>query len=536
MSPSIRTHALRYPVPTHLWMPETTMICITIWILLLSLCCCLRLLLGTRRRRPTEPPLENGNIPYLGCALRFGSNPLEFLRSCQRQHGCIFTCRIAGQYIHFLCDPFSYDTVIHHRRHLDWNKFHLSTSAKVFGHESMDPSHGHTTEDLQQTFQKTLQGKALPSLIQTMMENLQSAMLLSGTSKTRVMDWQQDGILAFCYKVMFEASYLTLFGTELSTHKKEGPFKQEVQKATVLSALENFKEFDKIFPALVAGLPIHIFKTGRSARENLAKNFLYQNLSRRNNISDLISLRMHLNDTLSNFDDLSKAKTHLALLWASQANTLPVAFWSLFYLIRSPEAIKAATEEVTKMLESSGQTTSLHRPHPTLSREQLDSMLVLDSIIKEAMRLSSASLNIRIAKEAFQLDLESKRSYHIRKDDMIAFYPQMLHFDPEIYEEPLTYKYDRFLDEKGQEKKTFYKDGRKLHNYFMPFGSGVTKCPGRFFAMYEIKLFLTLLLYHFELELVDGDIKTPPLDQSRVGLGILQPTHDVDFRYKYKTP
>lgn len=54
------------------------------------------------------------------------------------------------------------------------------------------------------------------------------------------------------------------------------------------------------------------------------------------------------------------------------------------------------------------------------------------------MRLSSASLNVRVAKEDFLLHLDNKESYHIRKDDVLALYPQMLHFDPEIYDDPLV--------------------------------------------------------------------------------------------------
>lgn len=100
---------------------------------------------------------------------------------------------------------------------------------------------------------------------------------------------------------------------------------------------------------------------------------------------------------------------------------------------------------------------------------------------------------------------------------------------------PQEYKFDRFLDEKGQEKTTFTRQGRKLRYFYMPFGSGVTKCPGRFFAVYEIKQFLTLLLSYFDMELLDPAIQVPPLDQSRAGLGILQPTYDVDFRYKLKS-
>ena len=62
------------------------------------------------------------------------------------------------------------------------------------------------------------------------------------------------------------------------------------------------------------------------------------NLSKRQNMSDLVSMRMILNDSLSTFNDLSKARTHVALLWASQANTLPATFWSLFYMIRYPSS------------------------------------------------------------------------------------------------------------------------------------------------------------------------------------------------------
>lgn len=52
------------------------------------------------------------------------------------------------------------------------------------------------------------------------------------------------------------------------------------------------------------------------------------------------------------------------------------------------------------------------------------------------MRLSSASMNVRIAKEDFLLHLDNQEAYCIRKDDVIALYPPMLHYDPEIYEDP----------------------------------------------------------------------------------------------------
>lgn len=45
-------------------------------------------------------------------------------------------------------------------------------------------------------------------------------------------------------------------------------------------------------------------------------------------------------------------------------------------------------------------------------------------------------MNIRVAQENFVLQLDDMGAYNIRKDDIVAFYPQTIHLDPEIYEDP----------------------------------------------------------------------------------------------------
>ncbi|XP_044150478.1 cytochrome P450 7A1-like [Bufo gargarizans] len=502
-----------------------------IWGVVVAVCCFFWLIVGIRRRQPGEPPLENGLIPYLGCALQFGANPLEFLRSRQKKYGDVFTCKIAGKFVHFVTDPFSFDLVMRHGRHFDWQKFHYSTSARAFGHSSMNPVDGKTTENIHETF-KTMQGDALDPMISSMMENLQHAILKSVASKGN--EWSKEGLYAFCYQVMFESGYVTLFGKELNNNNDTSLAREEAQRALIRNAIENFKKFDKIFPALVAGLPIHVFKSAYSARENLAKDLFHENLRKRINLSEIVSHRMFMNDTVSTLNDSDKAKTHLVLLWASLANTLPATFWSVYYLLGCPKAMKAATEEISQALTNASQKVTFDDKLIFLNRHQLEEMPVLDSIIKESMRLSSASMNIRVAKENFTLQLEEKGVYGIRKDDIVALYPQTVHWDPEVYEDPMVFKYDRFLDENGKEKTDFYLKGKKLKYYYLPFGSGRTKCPGRQFAVLEIKQLLTLLISYFDMELADKNAKCPPLDQSRAGLGILPPTNDVDFRFRLK--
>ncbi len=64
------------------------------------------------------------------------------------------------------------------------------------------------------------------------------------------------------------------------------------------------------------------------------------------------------------------------------------------------------------------------------------------------MRLSSASMNVRVAKEDFLLHLDNQEAYSIRKDDVIALYPPMLHYDPEIYEDPYVRPLCKYLTNK----------------------------------------------------------------------------------------
>lgn len=95
------------------------------------------------------------------------------------------------------------------------------------------------------------------------------------------------------------------------------------------------------------------------------------------------------------------------------------------------------------------------------------------------------------------------------------------------------FRFDRFTQD-GREKTDFYKDGQKLKYYLMPFGSGSSMCPGRHFAINEIKQFLVLLLLYMDLQPEEGQTRAR-LDPGRAGLGILLPAADVRFRYRLRT-
>ena len=74
---------------------------------------------------------------------------------------------------------------------------------------------------------------------------------------------------------------------------------------------------------------------------------------------------------------------------------------------------------------------------------------------------------------------------------------------------------------------------------YLPFGGGVTLCPGRRFARNEVKTMVAFLFSHFDLSFADPKLKLstltstssnpvhPGYDGARAGIGIYPPKYDV---------
>ncbi|KAK2822974.1 hypothetical protein Q5P01_023039 [Channa striata] len=488
-------------------------------LLLLGLLSLLLCLLRRRNRRHGEPPLIRGVIPYIGKALQFGKDAHRFLEDHRKKYGDIFTVHIAGRYMTFIMDPLMYPSIIKQGRQLDFHEFSNKVAPFTFGYPPViNGKFPGLKEQIKRSF-NLLQGDGLKSLTESMMGNL--ILLFRQDHLREGGSWKSSSMFEFCFTIMFEATFLTLYGGPPAgcRHSGMGPLR------------EDFLKFDSMFPLLIAQIPIWLLGRTKAIRKKLINYFLLHRMSRWSNTSQFIKLRAELFEQYDTLSDVDKAAHHFAILWASVGNTAPATFWATYYLVSHPEALEAVHQEIHSVLRLSDMEFSSDRDI-TMSRDQLEKLLYLESAINESLRLSSASTNIRVAQEDFSLRLDTERSVSVRKGDIIALYPQSMHLDPEIYEEPQTFRFDRYVQD-GKEKTDFYKGGQKLKYYLMPFGSGSTMCPGRFFALNEIKQFLCLLLLYFDLELEEGQSRAT-LDPSRAGLGVLLPATDVRFRYRLR--
>ena len=185
----------------------------------------------------------------------------------------------------------------------------------------------------------------------------------------------------------------------------------------------------------------------------------------------------------------------------------------------------------------------------------LNKMPKLESVVSEVLRMCIASITLRHVMEPFALKL-GDQSVLLRGKDQVILAPTLTHYDASIYPNPTVFQWDRFLMPAGNNKEqgareeeedtnvslsrakpkpARYKNGVKVPASIalQPFGGGSTMCPGRHFALAEIKAFVALVLVKWDIdfgkedddnvELAFGKKGVPKLEQARAGLGSLPP-------------
>lgn len=220
---------------------------------------------------------------------------------------------------------------------------------------------------------------------------------------------------------------------------------------------------------------------------------------------------------------------NLSIVWGSVANTMPAAFWLLYYLLSdkvnaSYEAVQEEIDTIVSRKEDRDKQTI-----PEFSQDELDSMVSIESALMETLRLQSESLIAREVTEdcVFDMKIAGSKKYFLRKGSRVVVYPSMLHYDASVFDSPQSFRWDRFLPNSVTgEKPKFYKNGKLIAQPIKPFGGGSSMCPGRKFAFNEIKVFIAHILTNFDLSLVSCNGE-PDIDSSRVGLGITSPVNDV---------
>ena len=437
-------------------------------------------------------------MPWLGSAISFGADPDGFLKKHKAELGDVFSLLLNGQKSFFFLNAHDFAEVFRNAKTLSGEQVLPDLGQKIFGFDA--EVYKLVQHDLEVTTSKMMRGKALEPLTRQMQLELEKVFLELPEEAT------EKGLTALMFDSLFPASTRALFGD--GVHSEQ--------------TLRHYLNLDKPLPYILGNIPSFFFPAFKKAQEALARLMA----SPHPNQSEVMDARHDLwKQKESGPED--HGAYDVSVLWAAQANTIPAAVWTLYHVMGDPEVREVVVDEVRGVLETISERTS--NGMPLLSTNHLADMEKLDSCIWEVLRLTTATIVMRDALEPTTLSLSNGEEITIQRGERLLLYVRMAHLDPEIYESPNEFKYDRFLASSNPE---FTKAGRPVKYHLLPFGGGKSICPGRHFAMNEFKLLVALFVAAFDFELLPA--AQPKLDFSRTGLGNLPPTSDIVVKYRFR--
>lgn len=196
-------------------------------------------------------------------------------------------------------DPFMYPSIIKHGRQLDFHKLSDTLAPLAFGYPPvMNRNSPGLHDEIIRSFQ-LLQGDNLTPLTESMMGNLMLVFRQDHMGERLGEEgvWKSGGMYEFCSSVMFEATFLTIYGKPplASRHSGMGTLR------------EDFLRFDTMFPLLIAKVPIRFLRQAKASRDKMINYFLPHRMLCWSNTSMFIKRRLELLDQYDTLRDVDKA-------------------------------------------------------------------------------------------------------------------------------------------------------------------------------------------------------------------------------------
>jgi cytochrome P450 len=179
---------------------------------------------------------------------------------------------------------------------------------------------------------------------------------------------------------------------------------------------------------------------------------------------------------------------HMIFLLMAAHDTSTITLTSMaYYLARYPEWQQRCRAESLALGD-------------TVSYEELDQLVSLDLVMKEAMRIVIPVPGV-VRRTTHETEL---LGYRVPANTYISAHLWSVHHLPELWPNPDVFDPERFAEHRREDK---------VHRHaYLPFGTGVHKCIGMYFGGMEIKAAMHQLLRRFQLTSPPG--YRMPLDWS----------------------
>ncbi|OAY48615.2 probable (S)-N-methylcoclaurine 3'-hydroxylase isozyme 2 [Manihot esculenta] len=185
----------------------------------------------------------------------------------------------------------------------------------------------------------------------------------------------------------------------------------------------------------------------------------------------------------SGFDDDLINWLIAELMSAGVETTTTTVEWAMAEILKNKRVMEKVGEELQRVINSG-----------TVHESQVSQLTFVNAVLRETLRLHPPApfLLPHRAPETCEV-----MNYTIPKDSQIFVNVWAIGRDPSVWEEPLSFKPERFLESSLD---------LKGHDFeLIPFGSGRRICPGLTMATRQIPMILASLIHYFEWSLENGE-------------------------------
>jgi hypothetical protein len=516
-------------------------------------------------RLPAGVPHVRG-APLLGSLPGFAADTGGWLRRQATAHGGAFAAHLLRGPCLFLTRPADFGAVWRRTAELSFHEVELDMNRKVLGLAPVAcaaavDAHAHAL------WARHLSGAALPPLARRLARALwRHAAGAPGTALAAACaagaaaaadaapgpdpdGWRPVQLYDLVYRLLWAGAVRVVVGFD----------------DAVADALRDpFRDFDAGFPLLAGGLPPLLARDAVKGRATITAAMLDAlrasglcgagrdaaaaaaaadgaDDGRGARLSGLVRDR-HAHFAACGVSDGDSAALNGLLTWPLHANSAPAAFWALAHTL----ADDAAGGDALRTLQAEADAFAAAHPGfpfsdgggddgadanapdaALLSPAGLDAALPFaTACCLEALRLSGSSFGLRVATADVDVPIAAAEGRPARtaavRPGTRVFLASLHHADEARFPDAAAFRPRRFLP-----------GGGAAAGDVLAFGGGVSKCPGRHFALVELRLLLLALLLRWELRLT---APLPPLHAQRAGLGVLPPKHDVAAQMRARVP
>ncbi|XP_060600316.1 24-hydroxycholesterol 7-alpha-hydroxylase-like [Ruditapes philippinarum] len=408
----------------------------------------------------SSPPLCGRWIPWFGCAIHMGKQPLRFIRRKSRKFGPIFTLYCAGERLTFLTDPQDFHYFFNNPD-LDFQEAVQVPVQKLASISREEFYKFHTK------LHDMVKGRLAPIKI-GQLGNTLSEQLNRQFDRHVDLKGPQD-LMVITQRCMYASVLNTIFGDGNPLVNDQADYEE---------FLKQFKIFDEDFEYGVKLPSVFLPKWSAAKRYFLTRiEVTFKKMKGQHTQSEKLNM---VNALLEKLDgDKVTHKFGMLVMFASIANAVPAAYWMLTYILTNENVQKKVLAELNDVFKDfKGKNGSC------IKEADLKKLKYLHCCVYETIRIRSEGI---IGRKVVR-DTKIK-GFHVAAGSMLMISPYLTHRDERYFEDPEVFKPERWAD------GNFEKPG------FVAFGGGRYQCPGRWFGMMSMQTFVTMffLKYTFKV-------------------------------------